>query len=451
MWGLLLLLCPLLASSEDPFRQLQRWTAEAGATSPPLTLRHGGEGPRAVVLGVGVRNGEVMFRVPTRLCITLSAAKHRFPTIEPLLSFTELEQDREVLTLTALVLLLRESEPWRPYLAMLPEELNLPVNYTVEELRDLKGSSTLLQLVRRQWLQLKSFQKVLKDLGTQKEDLREAFGELRLEELIWGYSVVQSRAFRFYKEGDEMEMALVPLIDMMNHRSSPGGAEIRMSIHEDEVVVTASGDFEEGSLLEGRYVGEAASMGSWMASYGFVDRQSLFQAMRIDPGHLWRRAGFDLSHQGVLQELLESRGCTNLSRHGQAYSLSSSGFSQSYLECMRFALTSPEEMPTRSHQCPSQNRQLAKVNGTGECQEEATGLPFSVRNEHAVVMALLGHLHRLISEYPTTLKQDAEMLSRGGLSARMQAIVELRQREKALYYHGIQALKQQWMLLIEDP
>ena len=49
--------------------------------------------------------------------------------------------------LTVYLLLMRDKPEWAPYLSMLPTEVGLPVSYTAEELKQLKGSSSLLQLV----------------------------------------------------------------------------------------------------------------------------------------------------------------------------------------------------------------------------------------------------------------------------------------------------------------
>jgi hypothetical protein len=64
-------------------------------------------------------------------------------------SFGETQEDRDVLVLTGQLLALRADPVWSAYMAMLPTDVHLPINYTADELNQLAGSNTLLRLVRQ--------------------------------------------------------------------------------------------------------------------------------------------------------------------------------------------------------------------------------------------------------------------------------------------------------------
>ena len=105
---------------------------------------------------------------------------------------------------------------------------------------------------------------------------------------------------------------------------------------------------------------------------------------------------------------------------------------------------SPEELESRAGK-PSTQKCIAE----GECFIE-DGI-ISLENERAVTRTLLTHMNALIAQYETTIEQDSsELTSNAGLSRNMRAILELRRREKALYFHGIRVLKQRWLSLVDD-
>jgi hypothetical protein len=82
----------------------------------------------------------------------------------------------------------------------------------------------------------------------------DAFGAVPLADVIWAYSLAQSRGFNVFVEAtaqgtaETTDFALIPLVDMMNHDSA-SPADIRMSIEGSEVVVTANGGYTKVPFL----------------------------------------------------------------------------------------------------------------------------------------------------------------------------------------------------------
>ena len=168
--------------------------------------------------------------------------------------------------------------------------------------------------------------------------------DLSLEEVVWAYSVAQSRGFTVFVEGagETTDFGLIPLVDMMNHDSA-SPSDIRMSIEGNEVVVTANGGFAKGAAFDGRYQKANRTAASWLASYGFLNTKSLYQGLRIDYGKLMRAAQFEATHAANIQKVLTDVGCQESKWRHQSFALTVDGFRPGYLLCMRLALLSPED------------------------------------------------------------------------------------------------------------
>ena len=177
--------------------------------------------------------------------------------------------------------------------------------------------------------------------------------------------------------------------------------------------------------------GPARSMASWVASYGFVDTSSLYQASRslslshmivltvcglqalsIDPPSLWQLHKFTPEHTAKLKPLLEEAGCESQQRRGERYGLGQEGFSAGYLGCLRVALLDESEL-----------QELVP----GECAAEQ---PVGIVTEQRVHGLILDFLRTKLKRYATTIAQDGEELQQPDLSLHLRTIIQLRQREK---------------------
>lgn len=305
---------------------------------------------------------------------------------------------------------------------MLPTRMNLPLTYTNAELEALRGSNTLLRMIKRQSEMVKKLHKNL--LNTTA--FSGVFDGLPLEDVMWAYSVAQSRGFNIYVEGrddNDTEFALIPLVDMMNHDSA-SASDIRMSVEGSDVVVTSNGGYALGADFTGRYLKENRTAASWLASYGFINTKSLYQGLRVDYPAIFRAAQFDRGHSERLLKALQGIKCEATGWNGKPFGLTVDGFSPGYLLCMRMALLSVEDYTAIASKPKSIHMDNA----------------FSIANEQKMIGTVNSLLRQLLSGYATTLSQDTEALKELP-DGNMKNIITLRQREKALYFYGLRILE----------
>lgn len=397
---------------------LTSWLKGQGGTFTQMHLSTS-QGVRGLQMTETVENGHVIAHIPLSACISAKRLQQEHPGLAEVVEFAETPDERQVLIVALRLLVIKHSEQllqyWRPYLGLLPAQFHLPVNYTVDELKALSGSNTLLRMVKHQWTSLKTLQKQL----LSKPHLIAAVEPPSLEEVIWAYSVAQSRGFNIHTDDDPdseaTDFMLIPLIDMMNHDSA-SEADIRMSVAmgpsgKQEVLVSANGRFFQGTPFAGRYMKATVSMASWLASYGFINGKTMHQGLRLDPAALWRVAEFPEAHQTRLAKVQDSVGCESDRWRTTPFALSTHGFSDGYLLCLRLALLSPNDYDRFS------------TGGLTMHMDEM----LSKENEQRVLSTLLSHLRRMIAAYPTTLADDHKALaSLQGDQTNMRNIVTLR-------------------------
>jgi hypothetical protein len=245
--------------------------------------------------------------------------------------------------------------------------------------------------------------------------------DLTLDEVVWAYSVAQSRGFNVFVEGAEnTDFALIPLVDMMNHDSA-SVSDIRMSVEENEVVVTAHGGFNKGDAFDGRYQKANKTSASWLASYGFLNSKSLYQGLKIDYEKLQQAAQFEPSHHAAkIQKVLHDVGCRESTWRDQPFALTVDGFRPGYMLCMRLALLSPEDYKGMVNQ-------EIKMHMSGASHHSLLFSPYLLcshlsvfdlfiedmitpANEQKMIGTVNRLLRQLLSGYGTTLEEDAKIL-----------------------------------------
>lgn len=168
-----------------------------------------------------VATGEPLVKVPYHMCITVdriiqySPLKGIFEDNEGLLDYPD-----EVLAIGLMYAKLRNDPacPWQTHVAMLPEEFNTTIFWSVDELEELKGNSVyhLTQMMKRQ---------IAGDFNSIHHPLSEAYpavlGGVTIELYSWALSVVYSRTLEITRGGKHTR-CIVPVLDMANHNPHTG-------------------------------------------------------------------------------------------------------------------------------------------------------------------------------------------------------------------------------------
>ncbi|CAN6674227.1 hypothetical protein TRVA0_050S01046 [Trichomonascus vanleenenianus] len=216
--------------------------------------------------------GDIVCTCPPGLFIGPNLAKERFPgaNINQLQTYVKLVLLQEAK--------LGEQSKWHPYLECLPSrsELGLPLFYSAEEMKSLKGTNIAADLS----LKLGQLQEEY-DVVIAKED-----PSIEFEDYLWAHGIFTSRAFpaRFFDPAFEDISMLVPVVDLLNHKPRQ---PVKWDINDAGFALVADAAVEEGSEVCNNY--GPKSNEELLMGYGFAipsnpfDRVALRLGMNIFP------------------------------------------------------------------------------------------------------------------------------------------------------------------------
>jgi hypothetical protein len=167
------------------------------------------------------QEGDILSRIPLELMITSDPSSHqglnKLAANDPLLA--------SVPSLALILRLLFEfndaSSGYKPYVAILPRKFSIPLFYTPEELACLKGTSILGTLslpgpaLKDYFVAVQAYIHISRIIAS--SDILPP-GSFTVEAFMWARAVCLTRQNQINVEGGKMQLSLIPLYDMFNHR-----------------------------------------------------------------------------------------------------------------------------------------------------------------------------------------------------------------------------------------
>ena len=269
---------------------LQRWASALGVSfHPALFLGFNTRRGWAFAANEPVAKDSVLMRVPREMLFTASAAT-------PARSAHNDSADADHHYELALALLSEvapgSEEPsyWASYLATLPKAFHTPLYYTALERRALNGSEVLRQLAAREGF----LQVAIERMGQSKPrtstvavteitSVEDRFDRPSFSpsDVRWAFSVVWSRAF-FVNFGNEPQLALVPMADLINHKD-PLEANVGLRSEADALVLFATRRINPDDELTRNYGDvSAVSNAQLLLDYGFVEPWDPHLVVRLE-------------------------------------------------------------------------------------------------------------------------------------------------------------------------
>ena len=192
----------------DHIGVMYKWLRQHGAVLQNVQVKEMGPEFRTVFINNRVGKNELLISIPRSCIMTTSDAKRS--AIGKELEKTNLTVHNH--TWLALYLLeekKKQSSFFAPYIDLLPAEYrNVPLMYSIDELKELDGTFALDMVVSvRQCLQVE-FQNIKRSIPSLS---------ISVDEFIWARIAVISRIFSMPAIQEE---GLVPLADMLNHKQS---------------------------------------------------------------------------------------------------------------------------------------------------------------------------------------------------------------------------------------
>ncbi|CAM2070354.1 SET domain-containing protein-lysine N-methyltransferase [Sulfidibacter corallicola] len=373
------------------------WVRDNGGSFPGQSIREQSAGGRGVFAEVNlIRHGTVL-EIPRHLILCMDLAR-RSPLGRALAE--KGITPRSSYTLLALLLLQEDAAPdsfWRPYLDSLPRAYpESPVYFDDPTLALLQGSYTLSLIAARREQIEAEYAMVHPVLPSRPE--------FRFEAFRWAMVTVISRGFAVLCDNGHNEAALVPLLDMFNHRTD-NGIEGCYRAERAQFVLHALHDHEPGGELFISY--GTYTTAQFFVNYGFVDTNSREGEARVvvelDQRDAWfqeKRKAFN----GVTQVDL----------------LLATSDVDSLLACLRFLRFS-----------------ASGGHGEGRFVPQLALQPRDPAGELAVAKAFRLACEAALDTFPTSLAEDESFL-RQGLNQAMMGLVRMRVSEKAVLHRAVE-------------
>uniref|UniRef100_A0A7E4UNC1 SET domain-containing protein n=1 Tax=Panagrellus redivivus TaxID=6233 RepID=A0A7E4UNC1_PANRE len=216
-------------SAEARLTAFLNWATKNGIKSPKAELRYVGPDAGYGFFSIDqIRDNEVVIEVPQAVMIT-SAMICEIPAYNSVLQgFKKALTPAEVLALFIYVEKLNQNSSWKPYLDMLPRDFSTPL-YTMPELPVEHLPAKARTCYQEQVTEVN-------DLKAKLAPIIEAFPDAApFDEThyLWAWHVVNTRCIycenRCHELVDTMtksgqnidDLALIPLMDMLNHDNEP--------------------------------------------------------------------------------------------------------------------------------------------------------------------------------------------------------------------------------------
>jgi len=357
------------------------------------------------IAGTEIKTGDALFRVPLNLIITKEVVSKAQWASYPNWSF-----DREPLMLWLITESADKESFWAPYLGLLPNDFSsFPLNWSEEDLSELQASSLRESVVTTHNVLQQSFDRLKKNLIDANPSLFP--NEISYEQYKWAYCVVSSRAWSFGNS-----FAIVPLGDLINHRSDAGLPGI--DITNTYVEVNATQDYSKGDQVFINYGNK--SNAELLGTYGFILEDNPHDAAIVN--FQLRATNLAIA---IVEPLLKKTdpnfGTLRLVQNYRPDGL---------LRAFRIANMDFDD--------------LKHVN------ELIAGRPISLKNEALAYRSALSSLTNLFKAYSTTVEEDSKLLESGNLSANRRSAVLIRRHEKETIQNIVLVLAKLWENILLD-
>lgn len=262
-----------LASADE----LITWFTSNGGELLNVDVRYTVMEGRGLFTLKALKKGDVAVRMPTSL--TLRAAScldekssrlHQLPDKV----IANLRQGHVLVVLCMLELQAQNSPKWMPYINSLPDPSGLPLVLATKE--DLNTTFQGSQLLREVSQKMKEVTKLYAELQDYMTDPPLA-SWCSLEKFISTYADVESHSHSEVVSGETVP-AMLPVIDLLNHKSATSNAELRAikasSFGPATVEVRLSKDLDKGEELYVSYLAHHSERrSSFYRQFAFDDTQ----------------------------------------------------------------------------------------------------------------------------------------------------------------------------------
>ena len=253
-------------TAEHEGAMLQWMVHEGCRVHPNLKIRRGNDGLRSVFIDCDVTSETELFAVPLTAVLSPETATDLDKTVTK--SLEELDWNATPLLLMMELSKGKDSR-WWPYLRLLPKSLDTPLFWKESELEELIGTY-IYDEIGKDTIKDTFVQQIQPFMNAHPQYFTEEHGSV--DAFLYAGSIVM--AYAFFNEGVH---AMVPLADLLNHRTGRNNA--RIFAEDGFLVMRAIVDIACGSELINTY-GDHGN-GELVRRYGFYDEDNVWSMVEF--------------------------------------------------------------------------------------------------------------------------------------------------------------------------
>eukprot|EP00742_Colponemidia_sp_Colp-10_P007219 GILJ01007759.1.p1 GENE.GILJ01007759.1~~GILJ01007759.1.p1 ORF type:complete len:497 (-),score=59.63 GILJ01007759.1:148-1638(-) len=348
--------------------------------------------------------------------IQLSTANVMESDVGPLLkSFPKLTQDQNLPH--AILFLHERTRPrsfWKPYLDSYPKSLLTPVFMNDEQLAQFQGFLDV-QAVKEKQNKIKEFYGMFKEASAHSQYRTMFPAPISFEDFRLMYELISTR---HWGGATPFEATLFTVLEMVNHHPNAFEAQ---RIENGAIALVSDRDVVEGEEVFIAY-GLNRSSSDIVNTYGFpIDWKYDFVFVTTHFAKMATGSALDQRKLAAIQRF-------------HANNATSFAFRFSYSEPIA------EGMLTVG-------RIVSLTNGTFDQDVEVVlgKKVLSMDNEQAALKYCSDTMRQLLEVYPTTLKQDEDILQNSDIDYALRMAVLLRSGRKRIMQRAIDALDERWL------
>ena len=233
---------------------LKQWIISKGGYIPNLTIEYYDVDYRGAKTTCSVKKHNPIIKVPFECMISLENAKRNNPYVIQLLNKRLSDHSYFALEL----LTFKKNKTMEPYMRCLPKYFNnVPINFSIEELKYLYGSYALNKIIQKIHLIKLDYDLIMATIS----DLPFTF-----EEFVWARTVIITRIYAI-TNNNVKDTVMVPIADMANHVMTPN-TTWKFDHECNMFVVSAEHNLEQNEVIYETY--GFKSNYRYFVNYGFT-------------------------------------------------------------------------------------------------------------------------------------------------------------------------------------
>ena len=367
---------------------LQEWFQSHGGILQSVCIVHQGR-ERQMLTQQAIAAGDYILKIPFSVLLCEQLLHHDTNEEHQLIIQLGHCMSRQA-RLAALFLLEAESKhsKWQPYIRSLPHHLDhIPLFLDQPTSRMLAGSSVHESILERRFMLNLDYQQLTQKIS--------GFSRFSMSNFAWARTLVNTRCFCYQNDG-EQQVAMVPLLDMCQHSDEPN-AFWYFDDTSREFLLTANTPIAANKEV--------------VVSYGKKHNSRLFSSY-----------GFYLPGSGLDQAVLTASLSPQDKYFQQKHALV--GKTQG-----NWSLSNYYDDAMKSLMSFLRLNALDTLNAT-ELTLWETQNALSLNNELHALSQLDRLSQQALKGFPTTIKQDLDILAQSDLNANQRACIEITLKEK---------------------